>query len=719
MKLDHIDQIAAEKLGGFLVRKDLVRRFSKQFPVPTYVVEFLLGRYCATTDENEIAEGLELVQKTLEGKAVSGGNEELFKARARENGEVKIIDIVTARLDAAHDVYLATLPSLRLTDVRISPEFVHDYERMLTGGFYAEITLEYDPAIAQEVKGASPFGVRGIREIQLAQRDVLETLSAARPAFTTAEWKDFLLRSAGYEPAALSPRARDLLLLRMVPLVERNYNLIELGPRGTGKSHIYQQITPYAYLLSGGKTTLAKMFVNNGNGQRGLVCHYDAICYDEVAGISFDNKDGVNVMKGYMESGEFSRGRESIRADGGFVFVGNYDVDMETQKRLGHLLKPLPPQMCDDTAFMDRLHAFLPGWDIPKMDPRVNLTDHFGLVSDFLSEAWHQLRMQSRVATMHGRLRYGPALSGRDSGAVNKTVSGLLKLLSPDISAPVSDEDLKWAVELALEMRERVKEQQKAVGYEEYKKTAFGYFFGEASEETVVFTAEGDRGALRPGDRDTPPPPPAPAAQAPATREAAAASEPAKPAEPSEGHREVADGQTGVSYDDLFGPWLRGARKIAIRDPFIQAFFQTRNLMDFIETFLRFRSGNDPVEITLDTVSDERRPDTQEDCLEQIKTACASEGIAFSWTYRPKAELHDRSIVTDTGWRIVLGRGLDIFYPFESNAFKLQNRLQTRRQCRSFGLDYIRTILPRRNEKNGRGWTSTKDNEDPSLPLRP
>ncbi len=710
MKLDHIDQIAAGKLDGFLVRKDLVRRFRQQFPVPTYVVEFLLGRYCATTDENEIAEGLEMVQKTLEGKAVSGGNEELFKARAREKGSVKVIDIVTARLDAAHDVYLATLPSLRLFDVRISPEFVHDYERMLTGGFYAEITLEYDPAIPQEVKGASPFGIRGIREIQLAQRDVLETLAAARPAFSTAEWKNFLLRSVGYEPDALSPRARDLLLLRMVPLVERNYNLVELGPRGTGKSHIYQQITPYAYLLSGGKTTLAKMFVNNGTGQRGLVCHYDAICYDEVAGISFDSKDGVNVMKGYMESGEFSRGRESIRADGGFVLVGNYEVDMETQKRMGHLLKPLPPQMCDDTAFMDRLHAFLPGWDIPKMDPRVNLTDHFGLVSDFLSEAWHQLRLQSRVATMHGRLRYGPALSGRDSGAVNKTVSGLLKLISPDISAPVSDEDLKWAVELALEMRERVKEQQKAVGYEEYKKTAFGYFFGDAAEETVVFTAEGDHGALRPGDREAPPPLPgqAPAVKAPPSVEAAAGAETALSADraapaggaggatphpvPTPGHREVTDGQTGVSYDDLFGPWLRGARKIAIRDPFIQAFFQTRNLMDFIETFLRFRSGNEPVAITLDTVSDERRPDTQEDCLEQIKAACASEGIDFSWTYRPKAELHDRSIVTDTGWRIVLGRGLDIFYPFENNAFSLQNRLQNRRQCRSFGIDYTRSV---------------------------
>ena len=699
MQMDDIDKIAADALEGFLVRKDLVRRFRNQFPVPTYVVEFLLGRYCATTDEKEIAEGLELVQKTLEGKAVSGGNEELFKARAREHGQVKVIDILTARLDAAHDVYLAALPSLGLSDVRISPEFIHDYERMLTGGFYAEITLEYDPAVTQEARGASPFGIRGIREIQLAQRDVLETLSAARPAFTTDQWKSFLLRSAGYEPSAMAPRARDLLLLRMVPLVERNYNLIELGPRGTGKSHIYQQITPYAYLLTGGKTTLAKMFVNNGTGQRGLVCHYDAICYDEVSGISFDSKDGVNFMKGYMESGEFSRGRESIRADGGFVLVGNYDVDMETQKRLGHLLKPLPPQMCDDTAFMDRLHAFLPGWDVPKMDPRVNLTDHFGLVSDFLSEAWHQLRLQSRVATMHGRLRYGPALSGRDSGAVNKTVSGLLKLISPDASAPVSDEDLKWAVELALEMRERVKEQQKAVGYEEYKKTAFGYFWGEATEETQVFTAEGDHGALRPGDRAAPPPPDPSSKSAASSRSApapAAHSEPesSEPSGPSEGHREVSDGQTGVSYDDLFGPWLRGAKKIAIRDPFIQAFFQTRNLMDFIETFLRFRDGKDPVTITLDTVSDERRPDTQEDCLEQIKTACKTEGITFSWTYRPKAELHDRSIVTDTGWRIVLGRGLDIFYPFESNAFNLQNRLQDRRQCRSFGIDYIRVPAP-------------------------
>lgn len=331
MELDQLDRKAAEAFEGYVVRKDLVRMFSRQFPVPTYVVEFLLGRYCATTDENEILEGIDIVQRQLTTRTVRAGEEELFKARAREEGSVRIIDIITARLDARTDSYVASLPSLRLTDVRISPEMVKQHERMLTGGFYAEITLSYDAAFAQE-KNGRPFGIEALRPIQLSQREVLETLARGRARFSTQEWKDFLLRSIGLEPAMLSERAKDVMLLRMVPFVERNYNMVELGPRGTGKSHLFQQISPYAHLISGGKATVARMFVNNATGQRGLVCQYDVVCFDEISGISFDQKDGVNILKGYMESGEFSRGKESIRADGSIVMVGNFEVDVEHQQ---------------------------------------------------------------------------------------------------------------------------------------------------------------------------------------------------------------------------------------------------------------------------------------------------------------------------------------------------------------------------------------------------
>jgi ATP-dependent Lon protease len=488
VELDSIDKKAASVLDGYLVRKDLVRTFSRQFPVPTYVVEFLLGRYCASIEQEEIDEGLEIVQRQLASRTVKAGEEELFKARAKENGQVKIIDLITARLDAKSDAYIATLPSLRLNDVRLSGDLVKEHERMLTGGFYAEVTLSYESAIAQENKGR-PFGVESLREIQLSKRDVLDLLAEARKSFTTDEWKSFLLRSIGIESIELSERQINALLMRMVPFVERNYNLVELGPRGTGKSHLYQQVSPYAHLISGGKATVAKMFVNNASGQRGLVCQYDVICFDEVSGVSFDQKDGVNIMKGYMESGEFSRGKESIRADGSLVLVGNFDVDVEHQQRIGHLFGPMPPEMRDDTAFMDRIHAFLPGWDIPKVNKTL-LTNHFGLVSDFLSECWSQLRNQSRIGHLQNRVFFGGALSGRDTNAVNKTVSGLLKLLYPGHEDVVPEEDLEWAVRIALEARRRVKEQQKRVGTAEFRNTHFSYVIGTDDIEKFVSTPE-------------------------------------------------------------------------------------------------------------------------------------------------------------------------------------------------------------------------------------
>lgn len=488
IELDQIDKKAASVLDGYLVRKDLVRTFSRQFPVPTYVVEFMLGRYCASTDPEEIEEGLEIVQRQLKSRTVRAGEEELFKARALETGEVKIIDLVTARVDNKGE-YVASLPSLRLTDVRISSELVHQHERMLTGGFYAELGVTFDVAIAQEAKGR-PFGITSLREIQLSKRDVLETLSKARAEFTSEEWKSFLLRSIGIEPTGLTERQKNAFLLRMVPFVERNYNLVELGPRGTGKSHLFQQVSPYAHLVSGGKATVAKMFVENtARGRRGLVCQYDVVCFDEVSGISFDQKDGVNIMKGYMESGEFSRGKESIRADGSIVMVGNFDVDVEHQQRIGHLFGPMPPEMRDDTAFMDRIHAFLPGWDVPKINKDL-VTNHFGLVSDFLSECWSQLRNQSRVSELQNRVFFGGALSGRDTNAVNKTVSGLLKLLYPSSDTPVPDEDLEWAVRIAMEVRRRVKEQQKRVGAAEFRNTHFSYIMGADGVEKFVSTPE-------------------------------------------------------------------------------------------------------------------------------------------------------------------------------------------------------------------------------------
>ncbi len=492
--LDRLDRIGAEAFPGYLVRKDLVRRYSRQFPVPTYVVEFLLGRFCASTDETEIREGLEIVEGQLRGRTVRASDRERFRSEAREKGSVRLIDLVRARLDARRDCYLIELPSLGERQVGIEAKTVLENQRMLTDGFYAEVTLRYDPLAAPESRG-EPFRVEALRPIQMSDPEVLRRLAEGRRAFSTAEWRDFLIRSVGLEPDALDERAKRVALLRMAPFVERNFNLVELGPRGTGKSHLYQQISPYSHLISGGKATVAKMFVNMANGQRGLVCRYDVVCFDEVAGISFDQKDGANIMKGYMASGEFSRGKESIRADGGIVMVGNFDRDLERQQRVGHLLSALPKEMRNDTAFHDRIHAYVPGWDFPKLNPDEHFTDRFGLVTDFLSECWTRMRETPRISALQGRAYWGGALSGRDQEAVNKTCSALVKLLFPDPKMEIPDEDLEWILRVALESRRRVKEQQKRCLKSEFRNTHFSFTLGADGIEQFVGTPE-----LRSGD---------------------------------------------------------------------------------------------------------------------------------------------------------------------------------------------------------------------------
>ncbi len=492
--LDELDELAAEVFEGYLVRKDLAQQFRGQYPVPTYVGEFLLGRYCATTDPDEIAEGLSIVERSMKERTVRAGEEELFKSRAREKGRVKIIDLLRARLDTKADAYKAELPSVQLNHIHISDELVNEHDRMLTGGFYAEVSLEYIAALGKE-SGGQPFRVESVRPIQMSTRDALDTFIAGRKQFTIDQWRDLLLRSVGFEPSRFIAREQDVLIARMLPFVVPNYNAVELGPRGTGKSHLFQQISPYAHLVSGGKATIANMFVNNATGRRGLVAQYDVVCFDEVSGVSFDTKEGVNILKGYMESGEFSRGKESIRADGGIVMVGNFDVDVLDELRRGHLFGPMPKEMRNDTAFHDRIHAYLPGWDVPKLDPSY-FTDHFGFVSDFLAECWSQLRSASRLDAVQGRLEWGSQLSGRDRKAVNNTVNGLLKLLWPDPEMDVPDDALAWAAELALELRRRVKEQQAFIGAAEFGKVDLSYRIGDRSDK-VIYCAESVKHRLR------------------------------------------------------------------------------------------------------------------------------------------------------------------------------------------------------------------------------
>ena len=467
--VDRIDQIVTEHLEGLVVRKDLADKFRGRFSVPTYVGEFLIGKYCATSDEDEIQEGLEQVERLLSRRVVRTGEHELFKARVREVGAVQVIDIIRAKTGpAARRVHRRAAQPADQRRGDLGSRLVIDNDRMLTGGFYAQVGLTYVPGQPR------PFVVTEVRPIQAHARAGLDRLAEARALLSTQEWKDFLLRSVGLEPAALSSEAQNAYFLRMVPFVVRNYNMVELGPRGTGKSHLFQQVSPYAYLLSGGQTTVAQLFVNNATGQRGLVTQHDVIAFDEIAGIRFRDRDGINVMKGYMASGEFARGRESIRAEGGMAFLGNFEVDVAHQLQRGHLLSPMPEVMRNDTAFMDRLHAYVPGWDIPAVG-RDQKTHHYGLVSDLLAQWWHELRSENRYVRVRERIRHNDSWRGRDNEAVEKTVDGLLKLLYPDPEATVLPDDLAWAMELATVSRRRVKEAQASIGEEEFGAVNLGY----------------------------------------------------------------------------------------------------------------------------------------------------------------------------------------------------------------------------------------------------
>jgi uncharacterized protein (TIGR02653 family) len=503
--LDELDRLAAEAFEGYLVKKDLAQQFRGQYPVPTYVGEFLLGRYCATTDPDEIDEGLEIVRRSMSQRTVRPGEEELFKSRAREKGAVKVIDLLRARLDARTDSYKAELPSLQLKDAHISSQLVNEHDRVLTGGFYAEVTLEYIAALADE-QGGSPFRIEAIRPIQMSTHGALDTFIEGRRHFTLEQWRGVLLRSVGFELEQLTNREQDILLARMIPFVMNNYNAVELGPRGTGKSHLYQQVSPYAHLISGGRASIANMFVHMGTGKRGLVAQYDVICFDEISGVHFDSKEGVNMLKGYMESGEFSRGRESIKATGGIVMVGNFEVDVNEQLRQGHLLQPLPKDMRDNTALMDRIHAFLPGWDVPKLDPSY-FTEHFGFVSDFLAECWTHLRHTSRLDAIRGRIRWGRQLSGRDRKAAENTINGLLKLLYPDPEMEVPAEFLTWAAELAVECRRRVKEQQAFVGEAEFGAVDLSFSIDGGPEQAVYCDESGRPRAERAAESKSVPKP--------------------------------------------------------------------------------------------------------------------------------------------------------------------------------------------------------------------
>jgi ATP-dependent Lon protease len=481
-----------QNFDGRIVRKDLTKHIKEGANVPIYVLEFLLGQYCSSDDPDVIEKGVQNVKKILSDNYVRPDESQKILSMLRQRGSYTVIDKVTVNLNIKKDTYEAEFSNLGIKAIPISEEYPTKFDRLLCGGIWCIVQLEYD--FVEEDKGASPIHIRKLTPIQMPHIDINE-LKQGRKAFSKEEWIDVLLRSIGMEPDTLNTREKWLLLTRLIPLVENNFNLCELGPRSTGKSHIYKEISPNSILVSGGQTTVANLFYNMGRKAVGLVGMWDCVAFDEVAGISFKDNDGVQIMKDYMASGSFARGKEEISASASMVFVGNINQSVDVLLKTSSLFDPFPPEMGTDTAFLDRIHCYLPGWEVPKFRPE-HFTDDYGFITDYLAEFIRELRKEQYGDALDKYFHLGKNLNQRDTIAVRKMVGGFIKLLYPD--GEYTKEQLEEILKFSLEMRRRVKEQLKKLGGMEFYDVNFSYIDNESFEETYVSVPEQGGGKLIP-----------------------------------------------------------------------------------------------------------------------------------------------------------------------------------------------------------------------------
>jgi len=490
--VDELSRKLNQYFAGRVVRKDLTKKIKEGANVPVYVLEYLLGMYCATDDEDGISEGVETVKRILAENFVRPDEAEKVKSKIREIGKYTVIDKVSVKLNEKKDVYEAEFSNLGIKGVAISPTYVKQYEKLLCGGIWCIIKMDY--YYDEEARGTSPFNISNLTPIQMPNLDMEEIING-RKYFTKDEWIDIILRSIGMEPTRFENNVKWHLLARMIPLVENNYNLCELGPRGTGKSHVYKEISPNSILVSGGQTTVANLFYNMASRQIGLVGLWDCVAFDEVAGITFKDKDGIQIMKDYMASGSFARGKEEKNASASMVFVGNINQSVDVLLKTSHLFEPFPEAMANDTAFFDRMHYYIPGWEIPKMRPEF-FTDEYGFITDYVSEFMREMRKRSFSDTLDKFFKLGNNLNQRDVIAVRKTVSGLVKLIYPN--GEFARDDIEEILRYALVGRRRVKEQLKKIGGMEFYDVHFSYIDNETMSEEFVSVPEQGGGKIIP-----------------------------------------------------------------------------------------------------------------------------------------------------------------------------------------------------------------------------
>ena len=693
--MSQLDDKINQHFAGLVVRKDLVKAVKGNAIVPTYVLEYLLGQYCATNDEATIQTGIETVKEILRMHYVHRNEAGLVRSTIKEKGRHKVIDRVSVSLNDKADVYEAEFANLGIKKVLIDSGTVKAHQKLLVGGVWCIADLEYEHT---EEKSTAPWILASLKPIQISRFE-FDGYVEARKQFTTEEWIDLLVQSIGFNPQMFGKRNKLLQLIRLIPFCERNYNLIELGPKGTGKSHVYSEFSPHGILISGGEVTVPKLFVSNASGKLGLVGYWDVVAFDEFAGKQkkVDNAL-VDIMKNYMANKSFSRGVETLGAEASMVFVGNTDHTVPFMLKHTDLFDPLP-QKFHDSAFLDRVHSYIPGWEVDVIRGEM-FSSGYGFVVDYLAEILKSLRSHDFSDRYKRLFSLSEEVSTRDRDGINKTFSGLMKILFPQGEA--SDTEIEEVLRAAIEGRKRVKDQLLRID-STYPEVRFAYM-GKDGQEKLVHTLEEDEYPNQYHRRipvtestqptsDLTPANPVVDVMAPVISEPTVASSVQQTAEAvvlKEQHLVFQENQRGVNFDNLFGPYLAGAKRIIITDPYMRMFHQLRNLMDLMETISKFKGPDEEVAVHAVTVEDEFNGERQSENLQKIVEACQSVGIQFTWAYDTSGTKHDRDITTDHGWKIVLSRGLDVFQRFELNdAFNFANRLQQHRQCKEFNITYV------------------------------
>jgi len=688
-----LDDKINEHFAGFVVRKDLVKAVKGNAIVPTYVLEYLLGQYCATDDEASIATGIETVKDILRKHYVHRSEAGLVQSTIKERGRYKVIDQVSVALNEKTDAYEAVFENLGIKRVAIDSATVKAHPKLLVTGIWCIADVQYE---FSEDSRISPWIIDTLKPIQIARVDY-DGYRETRDKFTTEEWIDLLMQSIGFDPSLFGRRSKLLQLLRLVPFVERNYNLIELGPKGTGKSHIYSEFSPHGQLISGGEITVPKLFVNNSNGRIGLVGFWDVVAFDEFAGREKTaNKALVDIMKNYMANKQFSRGVNPMGAEASFAFVGNTDHNVPWMLKNTDLFEALPPQF-HDSAFIDRLHAYLPGWEVDIIRGEM-FTSGYGFIVDYLAEILRHLRAEDFSHRPDRYFTIPVQTHIRDRAAINKTMSGLLKLIFPN--GGETEVEVEELLRFAIECRKRVKDQLLRID-STFESADFHYIASDGAKRAVTTLEEeefpqfyhrrsagdgGDGGA----EHETVPIAAAPAVVASSSAPPVVSVAPAFVPKP--GHVVFTENRKGISFDKIFGPWTDGATRIIITDPYIRKFHQARNVMELIEMLIRRKQPEDQVAVHLVTAPDDGNIQEQRECLDGIAEACTGTGVDFTWAFDGSGTLHARDITTDTGWKMVLDRGLDIFQPTprKMNGFSLGERMQEHRMLKGFYVTYVK-----------------------------